>query len=159
MVRTAKDLYVVDAGAKAPTEMAKSAVPLKDWSFSFNPRDEWRQMFVEVWRLERDYFYDRDMHGVDWPAMRAKYPPLVERVTDRSELADLVVRWSANCPRFTSSCAAATSDVAPTRSHPASLGARFVRDEPKRRLAVEHIYRADPDLPDASHRWPGPTST
>ena len=79
MVRTAKDLYVVDAGAKAPTEIGKSAVPLKDWSFSFDPRDEWRQMFVESWRLERDYFYDRDMHGLDWPAIRAKYAPLAER--------------------------------------------------------------------------------
>ncbi len=47
-------------------------------------------MFAEAWRLERDYFYDRGMHGVDWPAMRAKYLPLVDRVTDRAELCDLL---------------------------------------------------------------------
>ena len=38
----------------------------------------------EAWRLERDYFYDRGMHGVDWPAMRRKYEPLVERVASRA---------------------------------------------------------------------------
>ena len=42
---------------------------LAGWTFSLDPREEWRQMFVEAWRLERDYFYDRGMHGVDWPAM------------------------------------------------------------------------------------------
>ena len=44
-------------------------------------------MFTEAWRLERDYFYDRNMHGVDWTAMKAKYLPLVDRVTDRAELS------------------------------------------------------------------------
>jgi len=38
-------------------------------------------MFVEAWRLERDYFYDRNMHGVDWRAMLNKYLPLIDRVT------------------------------------------------------------------------------
>ena len=34
------------------------------WSLSVIPREEWKQMFAEAWRLERDYFYDRGMHGV-----------------------------------------------------------------------------------------------
>ena len=34
-----------------------------------DPRAEWRQMFNDVWRFERDFFYDPDMHGVDWAAM------------------------------------------------------------------------------------------
>ena len=83
----AKDLLVFDAGAKAPKEpkeLDKTVVPLDGWQLHFDVRDEWRQMFAEAWRLERDYFYDRGMHGVDWPAMRAKYAPLVDRVTDRA---------------------------------------------------------------------------
>jgi len=59
LIRKARDFYVVDAGAKAPTDLSKLAVPLKDWTFSLDPRLEWRQMFTEAWRLERDYFYDR----------------------------------------------------------------------------------------------------
>ena len=49
-------------------------------------------MFTEAWRLERDYFYDRGMHGLDWPSIKAKYQPLVERVTDRDELSDLLAQ-------------------------------------------------------------------
>jgi tricorn protease len=55
-------------------------VDLARWTFSFDPREQWRQMFVEAWRLERDYFYDRGMHGLDWPVVREKYRPLVDRV-------------------------------------------------------------------------------
>ena len=53
------------------------------------PSIEWRQMYTEAWRLERDYFYDRAMHGSDWKAIRERYRPLADRVTDRAELADV----------------------------------------------------------------------
>jgi len=42
-----------------------------------DPRAEWQQIFDEVWRINRDYFYDPNMHGADWPAMKTKYQPLV----------------------------------------------------------------------------------
>lgn len=47
---------------------------------------EWRQMFDEVWRLERDFFYDPGMHGNDWDAVRRRYRPLVRHVRHRSDL-------------------------------------------------------------------------
>jgi len=47
----------------------------KDWSFPFIPRDEWQQMFTEAWRMERDYFYDRKMHSLDWPALLKNTSP------------------------------------------------------------------------------------
>src|SRR6185503_14517237 len=47
------DIYVVDAGAKAPTDLSKSQVDLKSWVLHFDPREEWRQMFADAWRLER----------------------------------------------------------------------------------------------------------
>ena len=37
------------------------------------PSEEYREMFLDAWRLHRDYFYDPHMHGVNWPAMRDKY--------------------------------------------------------------------------------------
>jgi tricorn protease len=49
-------------------------------------------MFAESWRLERDYFYDRGMHGVDWPAVRKRFEPLLARVHDREELDDLIAQ-------------------------------------------------------------------
>ncbi len=46
-------------------------------SMTLDPRAEWRQVFADAWRLERDFYYDPNMNGLDWPAMREKYAPLV----------------------------------------------------------------------------------
>ncbi len=51
-----------------------------------DPRAEWHEMFVDAWRLERDFYYDPAMHGLDWKAMRARYEPLVDHVGSRADL-------------------------------------------------------------------------
>ncbi len=72
---------------------------LSGWSFELDPKADFKEMFADAWRLERDYFYDRNMHGLDWKAMRAKYEPLVERVTDRDELNDLLAQMVGELSR------------------------------------------------------------
>ena len=57
---------------------------------SVTPRNEWRQMLREVWRLQRDHFWTADLSGVDWNAVYALYAPLLERVATRGELSDLI---------------------------------------------------------------------
>jgi tricorn protease len=52
-----------------------------------DPKAEWRQIFTDAWRLERDFFYDPNMHGVDWNAVRVHYGRLLE---------DAVTRWDVN---------------------------------------------------------------
>ena len=56
---------------------------------SVQPAAEWKQMFAEAWRLQREQFWTEDMSGIDWDAIYAQYAPLVERVGSRSELSDL----------------------------------------------------------------------
>src|SRR5207248_7992710 len=51
---------------------------------------EWRQIFHECWRQMRDFFYDPNMHGVDWKAMRDRYAPLVEHVNHRADLTYII---------------------------------------------------------------------
>jgi len=51
-----------------------------------NPRGEWRQIFFEAWRIQRDFFYDPGMHGVDWRAIRDRYAALLPHVVDRQDL-------------------------------------------------------------------------
>jgi tricorn protease len=53
-------------------------------------RQEWAQIYRECWRQMRDFFYDPHMHGVDWPAMRAKYEPLVAHVGHRADLTYVI---------------------------------------------------------------------
>ncbi len=55
-----------------------------------DPRAEWRQMFHEAWRLQRDFFYDPGMHGVDWPAVRARYEPMLADCASRDDLTFVI---------------------------------------------------------------------
>jgi tricorn protease len=148
LVRKAQDLFVFDAAAKAPADTAKNKVPLGGWSFRLDPRDEWRQMFTEAWRLERDYFYDRGMHGVDWPAIKAKYLPLVDRVTDRAELSDILAQMVGELSALHIFVRGGDLRRGSDQVHPASLGATYARDEKAGGYRVEHIYLSDPDIPD-----------
>ncbi|GAB4296069.1 MAG: S41 family peptidase [Ignavibacteriaceae bacterium] len=50
------------------------------------PKAEWQQMFTDGWRLLRDWFYDPEMHGLDWQQMKDKYEPLVKFVSHRADL-------------------------------------------------------------------------
>ena len=50
------------------------------------PREEWAQIFDEVWRRFRDFFYVENMHGYDWEALRERYRPLLAHVAHRSDL-------------------------------------------------------------------------
>ena len=147
MLRKAQDIFVFDVGAKAPTDTSKNKVPLTDWAFRLDPRDEWRQMFTEAWRLERDYFYDRNMHGVDWAAMKAKYLPLVDRVTDRAELSDILSQMVGELSALHIFVRGGDARRGADQVQPASLGATFTRDEKLGGFRVDHIYKTDPDIP------------
>ncbi|MHA4808084.1 S41 family peptidase [Flavitalea flava] len=51
-----------------------------------DPRKEWKQIVVDAWRLERDYFYDPNMHGVDWPLVKERYLKMLEGAVTREEV-------------------------------------------------------------------------
>jgi tricorn protease len=147
LVRRGNDLYVVDAGAKAPADLSKAQVNLKDWVLHFDPRDEWRQEFADAWRLERDYFYDKGMNGVDWPAMRQHYAPLVERVTDRAELSDILSQMVGELSALHIFVYGGDIRRGADAVAPASLGARLTRDDRAGGYRVDHVYETDPDSP------------
>ncbi|HSD28706.1 MAG TPA: protease, partial [Vicinamibacteria bacterium] len=141
------DLYVFDAGDKTPDKPEDSKVDLSRWTFSFDPREQWRQMFVEAWRLERDYFYDRGMHGLDWPKVRDKYLPLVDRVRSRDELSDLLAQMVSELSALHIFVAGGDLRKGPDEVEVGSLGAELARDAAAGGWRVVRIYAADPDVP------------
>ena len=143
------DIYVFDAGDKAPEKLDESKVDLSRWTFSFDPREQWRQMFVEAWRLERDYFYDRAMHGLDWPKVRDKYLPLVDRVRSRDELSDLLAQMVSELSALHIFVGGGDQRKGPDEVEVASLGADLARDAGAGGWRVSRIYAADPDFPKA----------
>ena len=84
LVRNDGSLYIVDVGEDQSLEK-----PLRtnELEMALDPKAEWHQIFRDVWRLHRDYFYDPNMHGVDWDAMRERYGALID---------DCVTRWDVN---------------------------------------------------------------
>jgi tricorn protease len=146
LVRVKDRLHVIEAGKDKP-DLDDTAVALDGWSFSIDPREEWRQMFVESWRLERDYFYDRAMHGVNWKAVLAKYLPLVERVTSRGELSDLQAQMAGELSALHIFVYGGDQRESGNDVDPASLGAALARDEGAGGWRVEHVFRTDPDDP------------
>lgn len=71
----------------APDQSVDTPLRTGELETVLDPVAEWRQIFNDAWRLERDYFYDTGLHGVDWNAMRTRYGALVE---------DAATRWDVN---------------------------------------------------------------
>jgi tricorn protease len=76
--------FLVDAKSKPNAGDGKLA--LDGIEILSEPRAEWEQMYQEVWRIQRDMFYDGAMHGTDWKAMGEKYRPWVKHVAHRADL-------------------------------------------------------------------------
>ena len=79
---------VVDVGKEA--KVGDGKVDLGKIKIAVDRSAEFLQMFDEAWRIQRDWFYDSGMHGVDWPAMREKYRKFVAFCGDRSDLNYLI---------------------------------------------------------------------
>ncbi len=143
-----QQLFVRPASAEPIADLSEHRVDLAGWKILLDPKEEWRQMLTESWRLLRDYFYDPGMHGVDWRAVLDKYRPLVERVTDRAELSDLFGEMTGELSALHHYVNGGDLRTGDDPIEPASLGAVLERDPAAGGLRVKTIYAADPDLPE-----------
>jgi tricorn protease len=84
VVRSENSLAIVEV---ASDQKMKDKIDTSNLEMVLDPKAEWRQMFNEVWRTYRDYFYDPKMHGLDWDALREHYGALLD---------DAVTRWDVN---------------------------------------------------------------
>ncbi|HSU27854.1 MAG TPA: PDZ domain-containing protein [Chitinophagaceae bacterium] len=76
----------------SPAENQKFEKPLRlgEMQALIDPMQEWKQIFTDAWRLERDYFYDEGMHGVNWKQTKERYLKMLDGAMTREE-ADFVV--------------------------------------------------------------------
>ncbi len=75
----------VVAGTEAPPKPGEGTVRVA-LNAQIDPALEWKQIFDEAWRMERDFFYAPNLHGADWSAVRTRYEPLVPYVKHRTDL-------------------------------------------------------------------------
>ena len=152
LVSKGDDFFIFDSGAKAGAvnnseTLSKAKIEMNGWTFVTNRRAEFRGLFLDSWRLERDYFYDRHMNGVDWVAMRERYLPLVDRVTDRNELNDVIAQMVSELSALHTFVRGGDAREPSDKIDIASLGAVLRRDKQAGGDVVQHIYLHDPDLP------------
>ena len=86
----AKVWTITDAGIK-PTP-GKAAVNIAAIEIKTDPIAEWKNIFEEAWRVNRDYFYDPGMHGLNWLAVKQKYAVFLPDLACRSDV-NLLIQW------------------------------------------------------------------
>ncbi|MBI3932941.1 MAG: PDZ domain-containing protein [Acidobacteria bacterium] len=153
LLRVGDRLRVLPAG-EGPPENADDEpgresgwIDLERVRVSIDPRSEWRQMYHEAWRLQRDQFWTEDMSAVDWKRAHSLYLPLLDRVATRSEFSDLL--WEMQGELGTSHAYEFGGDYRATpRYEQGLLGADWVYDAPTGGYRLVHIVRGDAGEPD-----------
>ena len=82
--------FVVDAAS--PPKAGQGRLATDEVQVRIDPRAEWAQIFDEAWRINRDYFYAPNMHGVDWNAAKRKYAPFLADAATKADV-NRVIQW------------------------------------------------------------------
>jgi len=69
-----------------PLKPGEGAVNVSTMEVRVDPREEWRQMYKEAWRIQRDFFYDPNYHGLDIRATEVRYAPYLDQIAHRADL-------------------------------------------------------------------------
>lgn len=89
LVKVGGDFAIIDLpGGKL--DLGDKKLSLADLKVTLDRRAEWNQIYAECWRQMRDFLFDPNLHGVDWPAMRKRYEPLLAHVQHRADLTFLI---------------------------------------------------------------------
>ncbi len=147
-VQSGYHLRVIKTAAKPSSEggdtpgRKSGVIDLRRLRAPVIPGVEWKQMFNEAWRLQRDQYWTADMGHIDWLGVHDRYLPLVDRVASRSEFSDLV--WEMQGELATSHCYELGGDY---RSGPhysqGQLGAEFEYDQTADGWKVARIVQGD----------------
>jgi tricorn protease len=137
--------FLGSAAAKAPEGEEAEPWAIDKISLNVTPKAEWQQMFHDAWLMHREFLFDPAMRGVDWGTTKRRYQPLLERVTDRFELDDLLAQLIGELSVLHSQVRGGDYAKASESSKAASLGGEFVSRDGK--LILQTIYQTDPDLP------------
>jgi tricorn protease len=89
LVRVDDDFAIIDLPGEK-LDVSDKKLNLADMKVALDRPAEWAQIYAECWRQMRDFFYASNMHGVDWPAMRARYEPLLAHVQHRADLTYVI---------------------------------------------------------------------
>ncbi len=134
LVRSKGDWSLMGIDGKDKKELAIDGVKVR-----VEPEGEWPQILREVWRIQRDYFYDRNMHGVDWPAMWTRWSAFLPHVRHRADLNVLIAEMIGELCCGHEYVSGGEAPKAPAGPSTGLLGADFEVEQGRFRIA--RIYR------------------
>ncbi len=132
-------VYAVNGDAKDAKGISTAGLAL-----TREPRAEFAEIFREVWRRYRDYFYAANMNGYDWKALRTKYEPLLQYVGDRSDLNYLLGQMVGELSNSHSYVSGGDLKL-PKKPDVGLLGARFELDKASGRYRIKSIMAGEND--------------
>ncbi len=137
----AYNLYDVKPDEKEAAK-DKKTVSTKGLMVDRVPAQEWREIFNEVWRRYRDFFYAKNMNGYDWKAIGDQYRTLLKYVAHRSDLNYVIGEMIAELN--TGHCYIAGGDFDIPERHKVGLpGARFELDKKAGHYRISKIFKGD----------------
>jgi len=137
LVRSGRTFSLYDATPNA--DKTKKTVSTAGLMVDRVPPEEWTQIFNEVWRRYRDWFYVENMHGFDWEALRQQYAPLLKYVAHRSDL-NYVISEMISELTVQHAYVEGGDFVIPPRPRVALPGARFALDRQSGRYRLTRIF-------------------
>ncbi|MBA3825390.1 MAG: PDZ domain-containing protein [Ktedonobacterales bacterium] len=147
LYRAGERLRVMKAGEKPPQSdrvgRESGWLDLNRVKVSLRPESEWRQMYDEAWRLQREQFWVADMGGIDWQTIHDRYARLIPRATSRDEVSDLI--WEMQGELGTSHAYEIGGEYRPHPNYAQGfLGVDWRYDRETDSYAITRIVRGDP---------------
>lgn len=90
VLRSGGQWYHGDAASASITLDGDHKINTDGWEIEVTPKEEWRQIFLEAWRHQRDFFFDPNLHGVDWKTVEEKYGSMLDLAVTRDDVRDLI---------------------------------------------------------------------
>ena len=144
LVRSGRNFELLDV--KPGAAASKKTVSAAGLTVDRVPQQEWQQIFNEVWRRYRDFFYVSNMHGYDWEALRRKYSPTLEYVAHRADLNYVIGEMISELNIGHAYIAGGDYDI-PERPNVALAGAEFALDANAGRYRIAALLRGHNEEP------------
>ena len=137
LVRSSSGFSLMDATPTGPS--SKKSVSTAGLYVDRVPAEEWNEIFNEVWRRYRDFFYVPNMHGFDWEALRKQYQPLLQYAAHRTDVNYIVSEMIAELTVQHAYIDGGDYQI-PPRPRVALPGARFELDAASNRYRISKIF-------------------
>ncbi len=134
--------FIADSKPAAGDKKNEKVLNLSGMKTLINPAEEWKEMYNQAWRLERDFFYNPEMNGKNWGEIKTKYEKLIPELSCREDLNYIIgemIGELQNSHTYVGGGDEPKNDYNPT----GLLGVDFGLDKASGRYYIKKIYSGD----------------